>query len=45
MVYISYYAVRDGVKNFDYVERRRTQLMKELQYSKEADDDGAQQKN
>lgn len=45
MVYISYYGVRDGVKNLDYLERRRTQLMKMLQYSKEVYDDGVQQED
>lgn len=36
LVYISYYGVRDGVKNLVFLERRKIQLMKMLQYSAEA---------
>ena len=40
MVYISYYGVRGGLKNLDFLERRKTQLTKMLQFSGEASCDG-----
>lgn len=36
MVYIHFYAVRDDVKNTNFLERHLTSLIKTLQYSKEA---------
>lgn len=32
MVYISYYGVRDGVQNLDFLRQRKTELVKMLQY-------------
>lgn len=40
LVYISYYAVRGGADNVDYLERRKIQLFKMLQYTGDAQENG-----
>jgi len=43
MVYLSFYAVRDGSQNTEFVERHLTSIIKQLQYATEENNDAETQ--